>query len=209
MGDNMTVKFIQFFDILPDKQEEFSQFVLKNYIPGMNETGLLKIAGSWRVASGEGPTHVFESVADSLKDVITLIQLDDFRKLNHLLHFLITNYRTKIMAPTGDLEVEIPKGPHYRFNHHYDIQIDQIERYSKFIKEVHIPTMEALGIRMIGGWYVVVGPGPNIVVEGASDSVQQILAALGSKAYRDLARELLTMVTKLGSKILAPTGLVN
>ena len=113
------------------------------------------------------------------------------------------------MAPTGDLEVEIPKGPHYRFNHHYDIQIDQIERYSKFIKEVHIPTMEALGIRMIGGWYVVVGPGPNIVVEGASDSVQQILAALGSKAYRDLARELLTMVTKLGSKILAPTGLVN
>jgi hypothetical protein len=205
----MTVKFIQFFDILPDKQEEFDHFALKNYIPGMDETGLLKMAGSWRVASGEGPTHILESVAESLNDVNNVLQMDYIKRLNHLFHFLITNYKTKIMAPTGYLESEIPKGTHFRFNHHYDINFEQFDQYSAFMKDDHIPTMERLGIRMVGGWYVAIGPGPNIVVEGAASSVQKILDAIGSNEYRSLTDRLLTMVTKLGSKILAPTGLVS
>lgn len=205
----MTVKFIQFFDILSDEQEEFNKFILKNYIPGINETGLLKIAGSWRVASGEGPSHVIESTANSLKDINSLLQLDHIKRLNHLFHFLITNYKTKIMAPTGHVETEIPEGTHFRFNHHYDIDFDRFDQYSAFMKDVHIPTMENLGIRMIGGWYVAIGPGPNIVVEGAAESVDSILDALGTTEYHRLTDKLLTMVTKLGSKILAPTGYVD
>ena len=205
----MTVKLIQFFDVLPDKQEEFDHFVEKNYIPGIHETGLLKMVGAWRVASGEGPYHIFESMAESIKDVNSHLQLDHIKRLNHLFHFLITNYKTKIMAPTGHLEAEIPKGIHYRFNHHYDINYDHYEQYSLFMKDSHIPTMEKLGIRMIGGWYVAIGPGPNIVVEGASPTIETILNALGSQEYRHLLDLLFSMVTKLGSKILAPTGLVN
>ena len=204
----MTVKFIQFFDILPDKQEEFNQFVLNNYIPGINETGLLKLAGAWRVASGEGPTHIFESVADSLKDVNKVLQMDDIRRLNHLFHFLITSYKSKIMAPTGHLEAAFPEGTHFRFNHHYDINFEEFENYTAFMKDAHIPTMKSLGIQMIGGWYVAIGPGPNVVVEGAASSVQEILSAIGSVEYRNLTDRLLTMVTQFGSKILAPTGLV-
>lgn len=204
----MTVKFIQFFDILPGEQEEFSNFVSKNYIPGINETGFLKVVGSWRVASGEGPYHILEGVSDSVKSVNRLLQLDDFRKLNHLFHFLITNYKTKIMVPMGYLEAEIPKGTNFRFNHHYDINYDHFENYSAFMTEEHIPTLEKLGIKMIGGWYVAIGPGPNTVVEGSCTSVKEILKAIGSEAYRDLTVRLTTMVTKLGSKILVPTGLV-
>jgi hypothetical protein len=47
------------------------------------------------------------------------------------------------------------------------------------------------------------------VVEGASPSIEAILDALGSQAYRRLLDGLFSMVTKLGSKILAPTGLVD
>jgi len=39
----MTVKFIQYCDILPGHEDEFKKFVPKNYMPGINETGLLKI----------------------------------------------------------------------------------------------------------------------------------------------------------------------
>jgi hypothetical protein len=112
------------------------------------------------------------------------------------------------MAPTGHLDAEIPEGTHFRFNHHYDIKFEQFDDYTAFMRDVHIPTMEGLGIRMIGGWYVAIGPGPNIVVEGSAFGVQEILSAIGSTEYRNLTDQLLTMVTQLGSKILAPTGLV-
>ena len=205
----MAAKLIQFFDVLPDKQAEFEQFVLKNYIPEINETGLLKVVGSWRVVSGEGPYHILESMANSLKDIHTHIQLDHIQKLNHLFHFLITNYKTKTMVPTGHLEAAIPEGVHYRFNHHYDMDSDRFDDYSQYMQDIHIPTMERLGIQMIGGWHVAIGPGPNIVVEGAANSVETILAAVGSSEYRELIDQLNTMVTKFGSKILVPTGQVD
>lgn len=205
----MTAKFIQFFDVLPDKQGEFENFVLKNYIPEIHDTGLLQVVGSWRVASGEGPYHILESTAGSLKDIHAHIQLDHIQKLNHLFHFLITNYKTKVMVPTGHLEASIPQGFHCRFNHHYDLDSNRFEAYSEYMRASHIPTMERLGIRMIGGWHVAIGPGPNIVVEGASESVQGILDVVGSEEYRELTDRLVNMVSKFGSKILVPTGLVD
>jgi hypothetical protein len=205
----MAAKLIQFFDVLPDKQEEYDHFILKNYIPEVNETGLLKVVGSWRVASGEGPNHILESLASSLEDIHAHIQLDHIQKLNHLFHFLITNYKTKVMVPTGHLEAAIPEEVHYRFNHHYDMDSNRFEDYSQYMQGSYIPTMERLGIRMIGGWHVAIGPGPNIVVEGASSSVQTILGVLGSREYRELIDQLNTMVTKFGSKILVPTGQVD
>ena len=203
----MTVKFIQFFDILSGREDEFNQFALNTYIPGVNAMGFLKIVGSWWVSCGEGPYCVFESVADSVKNINSLLQEDEFGKLNHLLHFLITNYKTKILAPAGSIESEIPAERHFRFNHHYNIEYDRLEEYMQFFEDQHLPTMEKLGIKIIGAWRVAIGPGPYIVTEGRCSSVKQILQAIGSAEYRELTSKIFTMVTDFGSKILVPTGL--
>ena len=160
------------------------------------------------MASGEGPYHIMEGVADSVKSVHQLLLLDDFKKLNHLLHFLITNYKTKIMVPMGTLESRLPRETNFRFNHHYDINYARYDDYIRFIRKEHFPTMEKLGINMIGGWHVALGPGPSIVVEGSCASVKHILEVIGSKEYGELTSRLLAMVDGYGSKILAPTGLV-
>jgi hypothetical protein len=204
----MTVKFIQYFDIFSERDEEYGSFVSKSYIPSINETGLLKIVGSWFVAAGEGPYHIMEGVADSVKSVNKLLQLDEFKKLTYLFHFLITNYKTKIMVPMDCLESQIPSETNFRFNHHYDIHSENFAEYFNFIKEEFIPTVEKQGIKMIGGWEVAIGPGPNIVVESSCSSVKQILNTIGSPEYGSLTTKLLDMVCNFGSKILVPTGLV-
>ena len=204
----MPAKFIQYFDVLSGREEEFRRFASRGYIPGINGTGLLRIVGSWFVAAGEGPYWILESVADSVKDINKLLQLDEFGKLNHLLHFLITNYKTKILAPSGLVEIVVPTQRGFRFNHHYNVAHGRHEACEKLVREAHIPTMERLGIRIIGGWYVVVGPGPNVVVEGSCPSVKQILDAIGSAEYQEISRKLVAMATGFGSKILVPTGLI-
>ena len=151
-GDTMTVKFIQYWDVLSEQENEFSKFVAKNYIPGINETGYLKIVGSWHVASGEGPYFIMEGVADSVKNVHSLLQLDEFKKLSHLLHFLITNYKSKLLVSTGPIEGVVPEDRNYRFNHHYDVIYDKFDNYITFMKDEHIPIMEELGVKLIGAW---------------------------------------------------------
>ena len=202
----MTVKFIQYWDVLSEREDEFSKFVAKSYIPGINETGFLKIVGSWHVASGEGPYFIMECVADSVKDVHSLLQLDEFKKLSRLLHFLITNYKSKLLVPAGPVEAIVPEDKNYRFNHHYNVIHDKFDDYMVFMQDEHLPVMEELGVKMIGAWYVAIGPGPNMVVEGACTSVKTIMEAIGSEQYRRLASKLLTMVDGFGSKILVDTG---
>jgi hypothetical protein len=205
----MTVKFIQYWDVLSEREDEFSKFVAKSYIPGINETGYLKIVGSWHVASGEGPYLIMEGVADSVKNVHSLLQLDEFKRLSHLLHFLITNYKSKLLVPTGPIEAGVPKDKNYRFNHHYNVLHDKLEDYTAFMKDEHLPIMEELGVKMIGAWYVAIGPGPNMVIEGACPGVKIIMEAIGSERYRRLTSTLLTMVDGFGSKILVDTGVLH
>jgi hypothetical protein len=204
----MTVKFIQYWDVLSEREDEFSKFVAKSYIPGINETGYLKIVGSWHVTSGEGPYFIMEGVADSVKNVHSLLQQDEFKKLSHLLHFLITNYKSKLLVPTGPIEGIVPADKHYRFNHHYDVIYDKFDDYITFMKDEYLPVMEALGVKMIGAWYVAIGPGPNMVVEGACPGVKIIMDTIGSERYRRLTAKLLTMVDGFGSKILVDTGVL-
>jgi hypothetical protein len=203
----MTVKFIQYWDVLSEREDEFSRFVAKNYIPGINETGFLKIVGNWYVASGEGPYYIMEGVADSVKSVHNLLQQDEFKKLSHLLHFLITNYKSKLLVTTGPIKGVVPTDKNYRFNHHYDVIYDKYDDYLAFIRDEHLPIMEELGVKMIGSWYVAIGPGPNMVVEGACPSVKAIMEVIGSERYRRLTAKLLTMVNAFGSKILVDTGI--
>lgn len=203
----MTAKFIQFFDILSSQEEEFIHFASKNYIPGVHSLGLTRIIGTWHVAAGEGPYCILESVADSVEAINRLLMNEDFEKLNHLLHFLITNYKTKILAPTGHMVEEIPSGVNYRFNHHYNIHTTNYDEYLQFMAQKYTPVMETLGIKVIGRWYVAIGPGPQMVVEGSCASAKQILKAIGSPEYRQLTANIFSLVDDFGSKILAPAGL--
>ena len=205
----MTAKFIQFFDILSGKEEEFIHFASKNYIPGIHDMGLTRIMGSWYVAAGESPYCILESVADSVEDINRLLMLEEFHKLSHLFHFLVTNYKTKILAPTDYMAEETPGSVNYRFNHHYNINTANYDEYMRFMEQEHIPVMENLGIKVIGRWYVAIGPGPNIVVEGSCASVKQILEAIGSVEYRELTSKIFGLVDNFGSKILVPTGLLT
>ena len=93
----MIVKFIQYWNVLSGSQEEFDRFLRSNYIPQINQSGLLRIIGSWQVVSGEGPNFILEGVADSLRLLNEVLRSDDFDKLDHLLRFLITGYKSKIL----------------------------------------------------------------------------------------------------------------
>jgi hypothetical protein len=202
----MIVKFIQYWNILSGCQGDFDRFITHDYIPQINQTGLLRIVGSWRVVSGEGPNFILEGAAQSLRLLNEMLRGNDFEKLDHLLRFLITGYKSKILISTGDLTALIPSPANCRFNHHFEVEAERSDDYRVFFRAVQIPTLQRLGIETIGSWYVGVGPGPNTVVEGSSPAVTDILRAIDSPAYKEMSDRLQTMASAFGSRILAPSG---
>ena len=202
----MLVKFIQYWDVLSGKEEEFDTFLLKNYTPEINQSGFVKITRSLHVLTGEGPHFILEGMSDSVKNIKRLFHDEDFHKLKRLLLFLVNGYKTRVLVPTGRFENKLFEGDGYcQFNHHYDMIYEKFYEYTDFIVNEHIPILERMGIQIGGEWEVSIGAGPNLIVEGYCENAQQLFEAINSEEYNQSTAKLLTMTTVYGSRILIPT----
>jgi len=69
----MPVKLIQYWDIRHFRKTDFDSFFTQQFVPQINDTGLMQMVGSWHVASGEGPYFIAEGIATSVDKVERLI----------------------------------------------------------------------------------------------------------------------------------------
>ena len=180
----MLVKFIQYWDVLSGKGEEFDTFLVKNYIPGINESSFVKIARSAYAIAGEGPYFILEGVSDSLQSVNQLLQDEEFYRLKRLLLFLITGYKTKVIVPTNRFENKMSDvALNCQFSQYYDLVYEKYDEYTDFIISEHIPTLNKLGIDISGEWEVCIGAGPNLIIEGHCQSTKELFRAIETKEY--------------------------
>lgn len=95
------------------------------------------------------------------------------------------------------------------FNQHWDIAPGKADAYSDFIMTRYNPALEKIGIKMVGGYHVIVGMGPRIIAAGLAESLSDLEAALASEQYEEVTTRLLDFVSHYHSKILTPTGRVK
>jgi hypothetical protein len=69
--------------------------------------------------------------------------------------------------------------------------------------------MKKIGIKIIGGFHVVVGGGPRITAAGAVDAFQKLQKALETEEFEKITAELQQYVVNYDSRILKPTGRVK
>ena len=93
------------------------------------------------------------------------------------------------------------------FTQYWDVNPGEYDDYSKFISEEFNPGFEKLDMKLVGGFYVVVGSGPRIMVVAAMQNGSGLLAALSSREYRILSTGLMKYVYNYGSKVWIPTGM--
>ena len=95
------------------------------------------------------------------------------------------NYDSRVLKPTGRVKVDtysIQLGV-WKFNQYFNIIPGREKEYAEFVLKDHLPTMEKLGIKMTGGWRVVVGSGPYIVAEGTATSIVEIAKAIETPEF--------------------------
>lgn len=200
-------KLIQYWDVQQSRKQEFDKFFSSSFIPWIEGTGLMNIIGTWHVATGEGPYFIAEGAAETVEQIENLIMDENYQQMKRTLFKFIDNYSTKLLTPTGRIElINIEKETTYKFTQHFNINPQDYYEFVSFVKNEHISGIESYGLQIIGGWYVSIGRTPYITVEARSENLDQIGKMLQSEHYQQLTQKLLTMVSEYGTKILVPSG---
>ena len=98
-------KFNQYYNVVPGMEEEHYRFVKDGCIPGMEALGV-PITQGWRLAIGSGPRTLAECSARKIEDIAGAIDTSEFRRLVRILKKdYATDYSSRILAPTGRIEV--------------------------------------------------------------------------------------------------------
>jgi hypothetical protein len=206
----MPVKLIQYWNIQHSSKSDFDTYFTQEYVPGINESGFMRITGSWHVASGEGPYFIAEGISESVSEVESLIMAPFYINLRNDLLRLVEDYQTKLLVPVESIEPDIPDIEHgYKFNQHFNINPADYYTFLEFEEKVHLPEMKRFGMAITGGWNVAVGATPYVIDETRAPNMEIIGKMLQNPAYQRLTLKLLQLVSNYGCKILVPSGHIN
>jgi len=91
------VKFVQGWDILPGKREEYDQFVQQVHLEKMEAIGLEVVAG-WQLMLGTGPHIYSEALAPDLSALGKALSDERYIQMITQMEDLITSYKCQILV---------------------------------------------------------------------------------------------------------------
>jgi hypothetical protein len=95
------------------------------------------------------------------------------------------------------------------FTQYWDVIPGKFDEYTAFITNEYIPTMERLGLKLLGGFYVAVGQGPRIIAVGTVEEQDYLRRILAKEEYRTVTDKLFELTCRYSSKLYVSSGRVT
>jgi hypothetical protein len=99
----MAYKLILSWDILPEKEQEYFEFVVREFIPGVQRLGF-EVTDAWATLYGTRPQIMVGATLPSLMRVQRALQSDDWGHLHGQLQEYVQNYSQKIVEAQGGFQ---------------------------------------------------------------------------------------------------------
>jgi hypothetical protein len=97
------VKILLTWDIAPDHEQDYFEFVLGEYVPGIQRLGL-QPSEAWVTVYGEYPQVQVGVLASSFEDAQKSINSQEWHNLHDKLFALVRNYACKIVPARGGFQ---------------------------------------------------------------------------------------------------------
>lgn len=95
------------------------------------------------------------------------------------------------------------------FAQSWDIIPGKSDEYSTFVSDEYNPTIEKLGLKLLGGYYVAVGEGPRITAVATVEKEENLTKALLNSEYRIISNRLLQVVFQYRSRVWISSGRIQ
>ncbi len=100
----MAVKLLMTWDILPGREQEYFEFVVRDFIPGMQRLGL-EPSDAWFTMYGEQPQILVAAQMDNLGAVERVLTMPDWKELSDRLLEYVANFNYKIVEAKSGFQV--------------------------------------------------------------------------------------------------------
>ena len=91
------VKMLMMYDVVPELQQAYYEFVLGEMIPSAQSLGLV-LSEAWHTAYGDYPIRLNGFVARSKQELDRILASTEWQQLEDKLKRFVTGYRRKIVV---------------------------------------------------------------------------------------------------------------
>ena len=200
------VKFVQTWDTVAGRKQEYATFITGEFRPNMKALGL-EVVGEWYTLMGGRPHVVVESLTESLVQVERALYDEGFREMLGRFMNMVTCYSSCVLAP-AEWETrrrgEAPSQEAVKFVQDWDVLPREQEAYDRFTREVYLPQMEAIGLELTSGWHLMIGSGFQVLSESFATDLVSVSKALSNERFLRLIMRMEELVTNYESRILVP-----
>jgi hypothetical protein len=100
----VAVKLIMTWDILPGREQEYFEFVVRDFIPGMQKLGL-EVSDAWFTMYGEQPQIMAAAQMSNLTSLNRVLASDEWQELTRLLLDYVENFQHKIVPAKAGFQI--------------------------------------------------------------------------------------------------------
>jgi len=100
----VAVKLIMTWDILPGREQEYFEFVVRDFIPGMQKLGL-EVSDAWFTMYGEQPQIMAAAQTSNLTSLNRVLASNEWQELTRLLLDYVENFQHKIVSAKAGFQI--------------------------------------------------------------------------------------------------------
>ena len=100
----MAVKLLLTWDILPGREQDYFEFVVRDFIPGMQHLGM-EPGDAWFTMYGSQPQILVAAQMNSMNALQTVLGSSDWDSLTHRLLDYVENFNFKVVQARGGFQM--------------------------------------------------------------------------------------------------------
>lgn len=103
----MTLKLIMNWDIKPGRDQEYFEFIVREWVPATQKLGLQTI-GAWYsiyTRDMDEPRIMAEAITDDRETMRSILRSSEWQQIQMKLRDFVENYSQKVVFTTGDFQI--------------------------------------------------------------------------------------------------------
>ena len=101
-----SVKLVMSWDINPTREQDYFEFVVREWVPGITRLGL-EPTGAWYTAYSRNKQSqiMTEGIAEDLETMRRILKSLEWHELHEKLMEYVSNYEQRVVRVTGDFQL--------------------------------------------------------------------------------------------------------
>lgn len=100
----MTIKLLMTWDIIPGKEQEYFEFVVREFVPGIQNLGI-QPTEAWYTTYGNHPQILTGGTTQDLPTMNRLLETEEWDLLRDRLMEFVTNFTWKVVEARGGFQL--------------------------------------------------------------------------------------------------------